>query len=145
MASPESPEALRRFVRERAQGRCEYCLTSETLSGIRCQIDHIIPRARYGATTADNLCLACVACNGHKHARTHAIDPVSGSVVPLFDPRQQSWQEHFVWSTDGTEIIGLTPSGRATIVALHMNDSLILAARALWRGLGAHPPPPPAS
>ncbi len=134
------PEALRAFVRERAGGRCEYCLTSEELTGIRCQADHILPRSRQGATTADNLCLACAACNGHKHARTYAADPNSGVEVQLFNPRQQNWDDHFSWSTDGTEIIGLTPAGRATVVALQMNDPLVMGARSLWVGIGVHPP-----
>ena len=141
MAGADVPEPLRQAVRARARGRCEYCLTSEVLSGIRCQIDHITPRARQGATTAENLCLACVACNGHKHAQTHARDPASGEAVPLFHPRQHSWDEHFAWNVEGTEIIGLTPTGRATVVALNMNDPLIVGARALWVGFGAHPPP----
>lgn len=141
MADADVPEPLRQAVRERARGRCEYCLTSEVLSGIRCQIDHITPRARQGATTAENLCLACVACNGHKHVQTHARDPASGEAVPLFHPRQHSWDEHFAWNVEGTEILGLTPIGRATVVALNMNDPLIVGARTLWVGFGAHPPP----
>ena len=140
MAGVEVSEALRGLVRERAKGRCEYCLTAEEVSGIRCQIDHIIPRSRGGTATADNLCLACAACNGHKHARTHAIDPESGAEVPLFNPRRQRWHEHFSWSTDGTEIIGQTATGRATIAALGLNNALIVAARSLWTGMGLHPP-----
>jgi len=140
MASTDIPDSLREFVRERAKDRCEYCLTSEELSGIRCQIDHIVPRSRQGATTAENLCLACAACNGHKHARTHATDPESDTVVSLFDPRHQNWKEHFTWSTDGTEIVGLTPTGRATILALEINDPLIVSARGLLVGMGLHPP-----
>jgi len=53
MAGAEVSEALRNLVRERAKGHCEYCLTSEVLSGIRCQIDHIIPRSRGGTTAAE--------------------------------------------------------------------------------------------
>lgn len=56
----------------------KYCLTAETLSGVRCQADLIMLRSRGGATTVDNLCLACAACNGYKYARTYAIDPDSG-------------------------------------------------------------------
>lgn len=140
MAKPNIPVSLADIVRQRAGGRCEYCLTSEELSGIRCQIDHITPRSREGATTVDNLCLACLACNGHKHARTHAIDPESGAEVPLFNPRQQQWSEHFAWNAEGTEILGLTSTGRATVVALEMNDLLIVGARSLWVTLGAQPP-----
>jgi hypothetical protein len=140
MPASDIPDALYEFVHERAKGRCEYCLTSEEVSGNRCQVDHIIPRSHRGMTTTDNLCLACPACNGHKHARTHAIDSESGAEVPLFDPRRQRWDVHFVWSADGTRVIGLMPTGRATISALKMNDPLIVGARALWVGIGAHPP-----
>lgn len=140
MAKADIPVAVAAIVRERAGGRCEYCLTSEELSGIRCQIDHITPRSREGASTADNLCLACLACNGHKSARTHAIDPESGAEVPLFNPRRQHWGEHFAWNTEGTKILGLTATGRATVVALEMNDPLIVGARSLWVTMGAHPP-----
>ena len=131
---------LRVRVRARAQYRCEYCQTAESLSGTRGQIDHIIPRARQGQATEDNLCLACVACNGHKHARLTAIDPESGEQVSLFNPRQQLWRDHFAWQMDGTEIIGLTPTGRATVFALDMNNPLIVSARSLWRDFGFHPP-----
>lgn len=140
MTGTDIPDVLREIVRKRARNRCEYCLTSEELSGIRCQIDHIIPRSRLGETVEDNLCLACAACNGHKHARTHAIDPESGVEVPLFNPRRQRWDDHFAWSADGAEITGLTSTGRATIVALQMNDPLIVNARSFWVGLNAHPP-----
>ena len=140
MARADLPESLRELVRQRAQGRCEYCHTSEALSGIACQIDHIIPRALQGQTTAANLCLACAPCNGRKHSRTEARDPDSGDDVPLFHPRQQSWKEHFTWSADGREIIGRTPTGRAASAALKMNDPLIVGARVLWNDLGRHPP-----
>ena len=140
MAGSDIPEALRAAVRERAKACCEYCLTTEALSGIRCQADHIVPRSLGGLATLENLCLACVACNGHKHARIYAIDPESGTEVALFHPRQQQWHEHFFWSADGTEIIGKTPTGRATITALKMNDPLIVGARSLWAGMGMHPP-----
>ncbi len=140
MTANDIPEGLRNLVRERAGRRCEYCRTSEELSGIRCQTDHIVPRSRQGPSTADNLCLACAACNGHKHARTHAADPESGVEATLFNPRQQRWRDHFAWSAEGAEIVGLTPTGRATAVALNMNDSLIVGARALWVGMRAHPP-----
>jgi 5-methylcytosine-specific restriction endonuclease McrA len=78
MTPPKIPQTLRRLVRARAKGRCEYCRTSEWLSGLPCEIDHILPRAKGGPTTADNLCLACASCNGYKRATTHAADPESG-------------------------------------------------------------------
>jgi 5-methylcytosine-specific restriction endonuclease McrA len=95
MASLKLPQALHQLVRTRAESRCEYCQTSERLSGLPCEVDHIIPRAKDGPTTADNLCLACASCNGHKGASTNAVDPESGEQVALFNPRQQCWREHF--------------------------------------------------
>jgi hypothetical protein len=84
--------------------------------------------------------LACSSCNSHKHARTEAIDAASGETVPLYNPRHQDWSDHFTWSEDGTHIIGLTPVGRATIDALHMNNATVVAARSLWVTIGSHPP-----
>lgn len=140
MTDSKIPQSLRDLVRARARERCEYCQTSEQISGLEHEVDHIIPRAHAGATTAENLCLACSSCNGYKQARTHAIDPESGQTVPLFHPRQQHWHAHFRWSEDGTRIIGLTPSGRATIQSLRLNHPLIVIARRRWVAAGWHPP-----
>jgi len=140
MTPAKIPEALRRLIRTRAQSRCEYCQTSEWLSGLPCEIDHIIPRVKGGPTTADNLCLACASCNGYKRVSTHAADPESGEEVALFNPRQQRWQEHFAWSEDGATIIGLTACGRATVVTLKLNHPLAVAARSIWVSVGLHPP-----
>jgi hypothetical protein len=51
----------------------------------------------------------------------------------------------FIWSQDGTEIIGITPIGRATVHRLDMNDhrhdgGSIRRARRLWMQGGWHPP-----
>jgi hypothetical protein len=140
MTPAKIPKTLRRLVRARAKGRCEYCQTSEWLSGLPCEIDHIVPRAKGGPTTADNLCLACASCNGYKRATTHAVDPESGEEVAIFNPRRQRWDEHFAWSEDGTRIVGLTACGRATVVALKLNHPLAVAARSIWVSIGLHPP-----
>jgi 5-methylcytosine-specific restriction endonuclease McrA len=63
---------------------------------------HIISRASGGPTVQDNLWLACPPCNGHKATQTHGTDSVSGEQTPLFNPRKQTWREHFAWSQDGT-------------------------------------------
>ena len=70
----------------------------------------------------------------------HAIDPLTGEEVALFNPRTQSWPDHFGWSDDGTQIIGLTPIGRATVVALRLNNEFIVPARRQWAIAGWHPP-----
>lgn len=136
----EVPRQLRERVRTRALGRCEYCQTSERVTGLRCQVDHIMPLSQGGATVEQNLCLACSACNGHKQARSAGVDPQTGETVVLYNPRRQEWWQHFAWSDDGAEIIGLTSTGRATVIALAMNDSLSVTARSLWVGMGVHPP-----
>lgn len=139
MTSLKLPQALRELIRARAESRCEYCQTSEWLSGLSCEVDHILPRAKDGPTTPDNLCLACASCNGYKGANAQAVDPESGEQVALFNPRKQRWREHFAWSEEGTTIIGLTAEGRATVLALKLNHPLIVAARSIWVSAGLHP------
>jgi len=104
------------------------------------EADHIIPRARGGKTTFKNLCLACSRCNEYKSDRAEAVDPATGEAAPLFNPRTQAWHEHFQWSRDGSEIAGLTLSGRATVEALRLNNEEIVAARLIWIAVGLHPP-----
>ena len=131
---------LREQVRTAYNGRCAYCQTSEANSGIPLTHDHIQPRAKGGQTHFENLCQACRSCNEHKSDLTEAIDPLTGETEPLFSPRQQQWSEHFEWRADGTHIIGLTAIGRATIVALQMNNATIVPARRRWAAAGWHPP-----
>ena len=104
------------------------------------QVDHIQPTARGGANTEDNLCLACDLCNQYKWARTAGTDPETGARVALFNPRQDKWFEHFTWSDDGAQIIGLTARGRATAQALKLNNSLAVTVRRNWVKAGWHPP-----
>jgi len=69
----------------------------------------------------ENLAFACQECNNRKYAAVEAIDPIDGSVVPLFNPRRDAWRDHFEWSDDRLRIIGQTPTGRATIGRLQLN------------------------
>jgi hypothetical protein len=134
------PAHLRAQVQEADRNCCAYCLTSETNSGIPSACDHIQPRSKGGKTEFENLCQACRPYNEFKGNITEAIDPVSGEMVPLFNPRTQLWVEHFEWNFDGTRIIGLTHIGRATVVALQMNNPTIMTARRRWVIAGWHPP-----
>lgn len=133
------PATIRGQVRETAKGRCAYCRTPEALTVTTFEIDHIVPASRGGATVLENLCLSCPACNRHKSARQSAPDPKTGQTVPLFHPRQQDWATHFAWSDDATRIIGLTPTGRATVEALQMNRPRMVRLRRLWLQMGKHP------
>jgi hypothetical protein len=133
-------KSLRERVAARARHRCGYCLSAEAVVGAPMEIDHIIPESRGGLTEEDNLWLACSLCNDHKGDRIAALDPVTGEVVRLFDPRRQVWGEHFAWTADGERVVGLTPTGRATAAALHLNRPALVAARRAWVAVGWHPP-----
>lgn len=140
MSKTYIPKALRRKVYEQGRARCGYCLTQEDNTGAELDIDHVIPEAAGGATIEANLWLACTKCNEHKGDQVEARDPQSKEIVPLFHPRTQRWREHFAWSPDGAEIIGQTPIGRATVVALKLNRDSLVRARRRWVAVGWHPP-----
>ncbi|RKZ87545.1 MAG: HNH endonuclease [Candidatus Parabeggiatoa sp. nov. 1] len=131
---------LRRQVRTDAGKRCGYCLSAEIITGIPLEIEHIIPESLGGLTVRENLWLACHRCNKFKGERTQFTDPVTTEMAPLFNPRAQNWYEHFHWNLEGIFIIGETPSGRATIEALQLNNEYVVEARRFWVIAGWHPP-----
>src|SRR5437763_10222225 len=100
------PAEIDRRVRDAARNRCGYCLSPQRLVMARLEVEHIIPLARGGTDDEMNLWLACPICNGHKSDKTQAVDPETGMIASLFNPRTQVWSEHFVWSTGGLRIIG---------------------------------------
>lgn len=63
-----------------------------------------------------------------------------GEAVLLFNPRTQKWSEHFTWSLDAIKVEGMTAIGRATVIALRMNNPVVVAARYRWAINGWHPP-----
>lgn len=132
---------LRRFVLERAAGRCEYCRVAQVGQEATFHVDHVVPLAAGGATAVENLALACVSCSLRKAARRMALDPQSGVAAALFHPRNDTWSEHFLWT--GVVVVGLTPMGRATIDALQLNRPLALAIREEESQRNRHPPPMP--
>jgi hypothetical protein len=141
MGRPSVPTDVARRVREAAQNRCGYCQSPQHLVMARLEIEHIIPLAQGGSDDESNLWLACPLCNRHKGDRTAGQDPVTNTAVPLFNPRTQAWAEHFRWSRDGLRIVGLTPTGRATVAALHLHDDPdALEVRRNWVLVGWHPP-----
>ncbi len=131
---------LRQRVAEQAHHRCGYCLTAEAIVGAPMELDHLIPESLGGPTEEPNLWLACSLCNDCKADRVAGLDPESGEVVRLFDPRRQSWVEHFCWTAEGDRIVGRTPCGRATVAALNLNRPVLVHARRLWVSVGWHPP-----
>ncbi len=131
---------LREKIMAEARYRCGYCQTQQIVVNFLLEVDHIIPTATGGSDDEENLWLSCTACNRYKGTQVRARDPSTGRRVRLFNPRRQKWKRHFRWSKDGTEIIGLTASGRATVEALKLNNELAKQARTIWRDADIHPP-----
>ncbi len=131
---------LRATITDRAHNHCEYCLCPADYSSDSFTIDHIQPRQSGGPTTFENLAWACAGCNGFKQARTSALDPETQQETEFFNPRTQNWREHFAWSEDYSQVIGINACGRATIAALKLNRNGVKNLRRLLAGAGLHPP-----
>ena len=135
----------KRIVRERARLHCEYCHADERWQFIRFTIDHIRPQSVGGSDEPDNLALACRNCNERRGDRSEGHDPATGHIVPIFNPRQDTWSEHFAWDVTRIRIVGRTPTGRATIELLDLNDDrhdgAVLRIRQRDVTDGYHPPP----
>lgn len=113
-------QETRLTVRARAGNLCEYCHLAEADSPVaRLQIEHIVPRKHGGTDEAQNLALACIDCNLHKGSNLTGIDPSTGRILALFNPRIQVWNEHFEWV--GVQIEGRTDVGRTTVRVLDMH------------------------
>jgi len=139
MSTHLSP-ALRQRLSAVDGTRCAYCQTAVENTGQPLTVDHVIPQADGGQTDFDNLCLACRRCNEYKGKAISSLDPLTGEIVSLFHPRRQRWQEHFAWDESGCLILGISACGRATIVALNMNNEVIVDVRRRWVSAGWHPP-----
>lgn len=140
MSRKKISDLVKHQVHRRADGLCEYCHASEKWQYVRFTIDHVIPISLGGSDDLENLALACFHCNRRKWNYTQAIDPESRQKVELFNPRLALWSEHFIWSGDRLSIIGLTPTGAATIVALDLNRERIILIRSADVEIGRHPP-----
>jgi HNH endonuclease len=128
-------DEVRQVVRERAQGKCEYCLLSESYTPRFHPIDHIIPRQHRGKNDLDNLALCCSWCNRHKGPNLASLDPETDKLTALFNPRLQSWLEHFQLDNASGIIQPLTPEGRVTEFVLKMNEAERITERlALMKG-----------
>lgn len=110
---------MARQVEARAAGRCEYCRMHQSLQGATFHVEHIIPQSRGGQAQLDNLAWACPSGNLQKAHLGASVDPETGNEVPLFNPRIDNWNGHFRW--DGYRILGQTPIGKVTVVALDLN------------------------
>lgn len=73
-----------------------------------------------------NLAYACAQCNRFKGSDLTSLDPKTGTLVGLFNPRIHAWLEHF--ELDGPRIVAVSPIGRTTERLLQLNqiDRLLL-------------------
>lgn len=140
MSSRYIPKEIKINVKNRAKGICEYCKSLARYSTQPYVIEHIIPLAKNGKSEMDNLAYSCGGCNNHKYTKTEAADPVDGIIVPLFNPRKDDWNNHFGWDEKFLEVIGLTPTGRATVNSLRLNRPELLNLRRITKLTGEHPP-----
>ena len=133
-------ESERLFMLQRAKGCCEYCLTRYDFSCETFEIEHIIPLINNGTNELSNLAFSCGGCNNRKGQKVSAIDPLSGTISPLYNPRIDKWHDHFVWQEDYARIEGISIKGSATVEQLKLNRiGLINLRRALFI-VGVHPP-----
>ena len=128
----------RKQVSQRARGRCEYCQLAQLHTILPHGIDHIRAKKHRGPHTMENTCLACAHCNGAKGSNAAGYDPDTDQLVALFNPRLDTWTEHFAW--DGALLVGKTPVGRATIDVLNINDPICVEQREFLIGAGLFPP-----
>ena len=118
---------MRGQVIDRADNRCEYCGLDQDTQEATFHVDHVVPRSAHGPTALSNLALSCVSCSLYKGARQFAIDPRTGNEVVLFNPRLERWEIHFKW--EGDYLRRITPTRRATVVALNMNRPTMISIR----------------
>lgn len=111
---------LRQLVRERADGRCDYCRLRQGQEPLPLHVEHIVPKQHGGTDVAENLALACHHCNLHKGTNLAGLDPQTQQLPRLFHPRLDDWSEHF--ENQAGEIIGLTAAGRTTVRLLRINE-----------------------
>ncbi len=125
---------------EAAGNHCDYRLSHQRYTMSKLEIEHIIPKSKGRTNAAENLWLSCGLCNRYKGTQIEGFDEETQNYVNLFNPRRQIWTEHFTWSADAVIIIGVTPTGRATVNALKLNNEIAVEVRRNWILAGWHPP-----
>jgi len=132
------PIELRKRIRTHFMQSCGYCKTLESLTVVTFEVEHIIPRSLGGLTEFENLCLSCPSCNRFKSNKIYSVTE-TGFECRLFHPQNDQWLQHFDWSINSTQIVGLTDVGKATIQLLRMNRPQLIELRSLWVMFGKHP------
>lgn len=139
MSASYIPAELRRLVRARAAGLCEYCLIHEDDTVFGCQVDHIVSEKHGGPTVEANLALACLFCNRNKGSDLGSLSSRTGALIRFFHPRLDLWAAHFRLGRDGISIVPLTEIGDVTLRILGINAAERLEERDELREAGRYP------
>jgi 5-methylcytosine-specific restriction endonuclease McrA len=105
------------------------------------QVDHVIAEKHGGDTTPDNLALSCSLCNQAKGSDIASIDPNTGKTIRLYNPRRDTWTEHFTFEVESGLIQPQTAIGRVTAKLLRINRLENLPVRQILAKTGHIPPP----
>lgn len=122
------PAATWEQVRQRAGFCCEFCGITETDAGGRLTVDHFQPRTKGGTDNLDNLIYCCFRCNQYKGDYWQS----SPQEVPLWNPRRERADQHFIEMDDG-HLYAVTTAGAFTIRRLRLNRAPLVAWRVLRR------------
>lgn len=131
-------DALRQAVLKRAGHVCEYCLIHERDLYHSCEVDHVVGRKHGGRAEAENLALACFHCNRQKGTDVSSVNPETGDLVRLYNPRTQHWKEHFYLTEGRIEVLSRT--GEATCRLLQFNHPERLLFRQILYASGRYLP-----
>ena len=134
------PTSLRDEVKIRANKCCEYCKSQDKYSPTAFTIDHILPQSLDGTSDFENLAYACFLCNRLKSNKIKSFDIITEKWIPLYNPRIDVWENHFIWNEDTTQILGTTIVGRCTVKELKLNREKLIEYRECLTLFGKHPP-----
>ncbi len=109
-------------------------MPQQATPAISFHVEHTIAKQHGASDDRDLLALACDRCNAFKGPNLASVDPVTNGVVPLLNPRTDVWADHFILR--GGDVVGLTPTGRATVRLLNMNAPRRVELREEWLGEG---------
>jgi hypothetical protein len=133
------PAKLRQQVIARAEHLCGYCFIHEDDTFFGCEVDHIISEKHGGATSEENLALACLTCNRNKGSDVASLVPQADALVRFFNPRRDFWSAHSRLGSDGITLLPLTDIGEATARILGFNTSERLLERHALHRVGRYP------
>jgi len=130
-------EDLRNFVASRSDFLCEYCLIHQDDTLFGCQIVRIVSIKDGGNCEAENLAFACTFCNRSKGTDPRTLLGRTGELVRFFNPRQDTWHEHFY--IEGFQIKPKTHTGEVTVEVLKFNSTERVLERSALCESGRYP------